>query len=105
MKNISEILKESFKAIDSPELTFEFAGEWSKGKKPDYIVLDPTGLNSKSFEYSFVSEQDIKNCMKDCVPEEDMYATYEKILNLEYGECQSFTVQYQYHLYYIRISK
>jgi hypothetical protein len=103
MKNISEILKESFKAIDSPELEFKFNGYGSK--KPDYIVLDPLGLRSTSFEYSFESEQDIKLCMKDCDPEEEMYATYEKILNLKFGECQSFTVQYQYHLYYIRISK
>lgn len=103
MKNITEILNESFKAIDSPELEFEFNDYGCK--KPDYIILDPTGLRSTSFEYSFASEQDIKLCMKDCDPEEDMYATYEKILNLKYGECQSFTVQYQYHLYYIRISK
>lgn len=104
MKNITDILNESFKAIDSPELTFEFQGEWGS-KKADYIILDPTGLRSTTFEYSFAGEQDIRKCMKDCDPEEDMYATYEKILNLKYGECQSFTVQYQYHVYYIRISK
>lgn len=103
MKNIIDSIKESYKAIDVPEIEFEFND--CGCKNPDYIILDPGGLKSKSFEYSFASEADIKVCMKDCDPEEQMYATYEKILNLKYGECQSFTVQYQYHLYYIRISK
>lgn len=102
MKDIKDILNEAM----SSNPTFSFELDYLGTQKPDYIVLDPmSGKVSNKFKYSFATIKEIEESMKDCDPAESMYAQWNTILNLKFGEMASFEIQYNYHEYYIRISK
>ena len=102
MKNIKEILNEAMSS--NPTLSFELNHLGTQ--KPDYIILDPlSGKLSNKFEYSFATIKDIEESMENNAPEDPTYADWNTIRNLKFGEMASFEVQYNYHQYYIRISK